>query len=84
MHWILIFSISKNRNFLFWGFPFQERNQIFWIYVFLAMKAFLTIATLFPVSLKSWFTATDVGAISVLAFSVAMAIVDAYFAFIDI
>lgn len=52
--------------------------------MFLAMKAFLTIATLFPVSLKSWFTATDVGAISVLAFSVAMAIVDAYFAFIDI
>ena len=48
------------------------------------MKAFLTIATLFSVSLKSWFTATDVGAISVLAFSVAMAIVDAYFAFIDI
>ena len=48
------------------------------------MKAFLTIATLFSVSLKSWFTATDVGAISVLAFSVAMATVDACFAFVDI
>ena len=48
------------------------------------MMVFLTTAYVFPVSLKSWFAATDVGAFTVLAFSIAMAIMSPLYAFIDL